>query len=622
MKKNKLKKILSIALALALTMGILPTKVLASETNIPTRTTMLDVSKITETTDMLESEGWKWIPTDSGGTLMLKNSYIQGEDDALRLPYGDISIILEGENTIETRRSTFGSTIRSDGPDANVESNITIVAKTDDAKLNILRKDASPTKEIPYGIGGNNITIKSGDIYTNMGFCIIVSRFALQGGSLKIDTPNVTDSDGIYTIKGNVDITGGNLDIDTGRVGIWMPGDTGEGERKVNITGGDVKIRSGFGAIYAKNIIINTNGNLDLQGDKFALKAFQKNETGAVLEILSAGSIILDGTDHYLPKVTDENTTVTISEANYSQVETAITKANALNPDDYASDLTNVKAAVDAVVKGKKVLEQNLVNSYALSIENAIKALEPKKAIYDKVDAAIAKIPSDLSIYTKDSVNALNDAKNAVIRGKDKSEQGIVDGYAKEIENALANLKKKTEISITNSETGVKIEYDDGTPIEIDFTLAVVSKSQAEMNTFKNDIDKAAPGFVLDGLYDISMMKDGLKIQPNGKLKISIPLTDTMKAMTNLKVVYISDSGNVTVIPSEVKDGHIIFVTDHLSYYGVIGKTKDTVSDDKNSTNKSPETSDSSSIELLVMMTFVSGIGLVILRKKSRKYES
>ncbi|MEG0469413.1 MAG: hypothetical protein RR562_05830, partial [Longicatena sp.] len=331
MKKNKLKKILSAVLVLALTMGILPTKVLASETNIPTRITMLDVSKMTETTDMLESEGWKWIPTDSGGTLMLKNSYIQGEGEALCLPFGDVSIILEGENTIETRGTLLSPTIYADGPDANAESNITIVAKTDDAKLNILRKDASPTTAIPYGITGNNITIKSGNIYTNMGFCIIVSRFAMQGGSLKIDTPNVTDCDGIYTIKGNVDITGGNLDIDTGQVGIWLPGNTGEGERKVNITGGDVKIRSGFGAIYAKKITINTNGNLDLQGDKFALKAFQKNETGAVLEILSAGSIILDGTEHYLPKATDENTTVTISEANYSQVETAITKANALN---------------------------------------------------------------------------------------------------------------------------------------------------------------------------------------------------------------------------------------------------------------------------------------------------
>ena len=53
-----------------------------------------------------------------------------------------------------------------------------------------------------------------------------------------------------------------------------------------------------------------------------------------------------------------------------------------------------------------------------------------EKADYSKVDAAISAIPSDLSIYTEESVANLNAAKEAVIRDLDITKQAEVDKMA------------------------------------------------------------------------------------------------------------------------------------------------------------------------------------------------
>lgn len=64
-----------------------------------------------------------------------------------------------------------------------------------------------------------------------------------------------------------------------------------------------------------------------------------------------------------------------------------------------------------------------------------------RPADYSKVDAALAKVPADLSIYTEETVKAVNDATAAVVRNLKETEQATVDGYAAAIENAVAKLE-------------------------------------------------------------------------------------------------------------------------------------------------------------------------------------
>ena len=128
-------------------------------------------------------------------------------------------------------------------------------------------------------------------------------------------------------------------------------------------------------------------------------------------------------------------------DADYTKVDAAIAKANALNKNDY-KDFSGVEAAVNAVTRGKNLTEQTEVNAMAKAIEDAIDALQYKDADYTKVDAAIAKANALNKNDYKD-FSGVETAVKAVVRGKNITEQSEVDKMAKAIEDAIAALEKK-----------------------------------------------------------------------------------------------------------------------------------------------------------------------------------
>ena len=127
--------------------------------------------------------------------------------------------------------------------------------------------------------------------------------------------------------------------------------------------------------------------------------------------------------------------------ADYTKVDEAIAKANALNKDNY-KDFTAVEAAVKAVVRDKNITEQSEVDAMVKAIEDAIAALQYKGADYTKVDAAIAKANALNKNDYKD-FSGVEAAVKAVVRGKNITEQSEVDKMAKAIEDAISALEKK-----------------------------------------------------------------------------------------------------------------------------------------------------------------------------------
>ena len=97
------------------------------------------------------------------------------------------------------------------------------------------------------------------------------------------------------------------------------------------------------------------------------------------------------------------------------------------------------------------------VSNAVQSLNSAIEALVYKDADYSAVDAAIEKIPADLTVYTQASVDVVNEAKNSVVRGKNITEQDSVDAMAKRITEAIAALEVKNIDSSLN-----KNNLDDG----------------------------------------------------------------------------------------------------------------------------------------------------------------
>lgn len=116
-----------------------------------------------------------------------------------------------------------------------------------------------------------------------------------------------------------------------------------------------------------------------------------------------------------------------------------------------------------------------------------------------------------------------------------------------------------------------------------DFVCCFQYKAEAEQ--FYRRLTKRMEKFGLE----LEMSKSRL-IQPEKPVEIRVPLTDKMQKLTDLRLIYVDAEGNITSISSEMKDGKIIFTTDHFSDYGVIGKTgqKDLGKDPSKTPGKDP----------------------------------
>ena len=187
-----------------------------------------------------------------------------------------------------------------------------------------------------------------------------------------------------------------------------------------------------------------------------------------------------------------------VESADYANVDAAIAKANALNKDDY-KDFSAVEAAVNAVVRGKKITEQNEVDAMAKAIEDAIAALQYKDADYTKVDEAIAKANALNKDDYKD-FSAVDSAVNAVVRGKNITEQSEVDAMAKAIEDAIAALQykdadyTKVDEAIAKANALNKNDYKDFSAVESAVNAVVRGKNiteQSEVDAMAKAIEDA-----------------------------------------------------------------------------------------------------------------------------------
>ena len=191
------------------------------------------------------------------------------------------------------------------------------------------------------------------------------------------------------------------------------------------------------------------------------------------------------------------------SPADYSAVDAAIAKAKALKKDDY-KDFSAVETAVNDVARGKNFTEQADVDAMAQAIENAIAALQYKEADYTKVAEAIAKANALKKDDYKD-FTAVEAAVNAVVRGKNITEQTEVDAMAKAIEDAIAALQykdadyTKVDAAIAKANALKKDDYKDFSAVEAAVNAVVRDKNiteQAEVDAMAKAIDDAITALV------------------------------------------------------------------------------------------------------------------------------
>ena len=204
--------------------------------------------------------------------------------------------------------------------------------------------------------------------------------------------------------------------------------------------------------------------------------------------------------------------------ADYSAVDAAIEKANALNESDY-KDFAAVKAALDAVVRDKKIAEQSEVDAMAKAIEDAIAALQYKDADYTKVDEAIAKANALNKDNYKD-FSAVEAAVKAVVRDKNITEQSEVDAMAKAIEDAINALVRKSSGGGSSSPS-----YSVTIPNKTENGTVTVSPRSAEKGDTVTITAKPDSGYQLDDLTVTDKNGKELKLtdKGNGKYTFKMP---------------------------------------------------------------------------------------------------
>ena len=196
--------------------------------------------------------------------------------------------------------------------------------------------------------------------------------------------------------------------------------------------------------------------------------------------------------------IEDAIKTLVYKDADYTKVDEAIAKVNALNKDNY-KDFSDVEATVKDVVRDKNVTKQSEVDAMAKAIEDAINALVYKDADYTKVDAAIAKAKALNKDNYKD-FSGVDDAVKAVVRGKNITEQSEVDKMAKAIEKAIDALQykgadyTKVDAAIGKANALNKDNYKDFSGVEAAVKAVVRGNDitkQTEVDAMAKAIDDA-----------------------------------------------------------------------------------------------------------------------------------
>ena len=235
------------------------------------------------------------------------------------------------------------------------------------------------------------------------------------------------------------------------------------------------------------NVVIKVNGQevanpVDLEAGTYTVEVSADNCEVFNLNI----TITADTATH------TQTIAMTYLPADYTKVDEAISKANALNKDNY-KDFTAVEAAVNAVVRDKNITEQSEVDAMVKAIEDAIAVLQYKDADYTKVDADIAKANALNKDNYKD-FSAVETAVNAVVRDKNITEQTEVDAMAKAIEDAIAALQykdadyTKVDAAIAKANALNKDNYKDFSAVE----TAVKSVVRGKNITEQSEVDKMA----------------------------------------------------------------------------------------------------------------------------------
>lgn len=232
--------------------------------------------------------------------------------------------------------------------------------------------------------------------------------------------------------------------------------------------------------------------------------------------------------------------------------------------------------------------------------------------------------PADATLVSAQGVGT-GTANIAGTFDKPKTEQYSTSMVVKEVA-----APESSDTNFVDTDTNVTVEFTNPLPEGSQITV--------EFKDVNNDAYEGIDNLL--AVVDISALKDGNIIPISDNLmEIQIPLSEEMKGYKYYQVAYLENGQIVEKINATVKGDILVFVTDHLSEYAILGSNTPFVDDETDQTTlakatnanssstdnqtdtstSTPITGDSTDVMALVLLMTVAGATMVAagVKKKS-----
>jgi len=198
--------------------------------------------------------------------------------------------------------------------------------------------------------------------------------------------------------------------------------------------------------------------------------------------------------DGYVSEISGLISSLTYRDGDYTAVYAALARI----PSDLSlftsKSVSTVTSAAEAVEYGLDARSQSAIDAYAAEIENAVSGLEYKAANYTNVYNALSRAPSDVSLYTDESVSTLNELMSSIPTVTDIREQYILDKYAEDILAAIDGLTYKNA-DYSQADEAIRIANEMiATGWYTDESVAALNLEIGKLNrnldiTYQNEVD-------------------------------------------------------------------------------------------------------------------------------------
>jgi hypothetical protein len=286
---------------------------------------------------------------------------------------------------------------------------------------------------------------------------------------------------------------------------------------------------------------------------------------------------------------------------------------------------------VDKLTKEQK----NILQPQIDILNGLVEKINILKEEVETVKGMINKLPLAAKV-TKDNLEQLTKTENIYSKLTNEQKNLVGDYNVKWLNDCLDVLRK---LMLHNEENDLTVTGIDGTSFDSDVYLVVTpiktdstnASITAKFVISAENVKKAAEttseikNKELVALYDVSLFKDNVKVQPDGKVKVKIKVPEDLKARTGLDIVHIADDGTVTPMHAVVEGEYLVFITTHFSEYAIVAQSVDkttTAATANTTTNKNtiPKTGSAVDFNTLMILGIISTLtGLVVVRRQKRK---